>query len=157
MAENTISLSTIAPRPGSRKRPKRLGTGQGSGKGKTCGKGTKGQKCRSGVALAGFEGGRMPLIRLMPKRGFRNTAFRTEYQTVSLKRLSEIFKNQNDVDLDALRVHGLIKGRKSVKILGDGTLAKPLKIKAHAFSKSAKAGIEKAGGSSEIIGRKATG
>lgn len=153
MAENTISLSTIAPKPGSRKRPKRLGAGQGSGKGKTCGKGTKGQKSRSGIALGGFEGGRMPLYRLLPKRGFRNTAFRTEYQTISLERLSGVFKNQTDVDLDALRVHGLIKGRKPVKILGDGTLAKPLKIKAHAFSQSAQEKIKKAGGSSEIIGK----
>lgn len=152
MAEKKkISLTNLAPKPGSRQKSKRLGIGLGSGKGKTCGKGTKGQKCRSGVALCGFEGGRMPLLRMMPKRGFRNTAFRVDYQVVSLTRLSKVFKNQTEVDLDALRVHGLVKGRKPVKILGDGELSKPLKIKAHAFSKSAIEKIKKAGGSMETL------
>ena len=96
----------------------------------------------------------MPLYRLLPKRGFRNTAFRIEYQTISLERLSKVFQNQKNIELDVLRVHGLIKGRMPVKILGDGSLAKPLNIKAHAFSKSALEKIKKAGGSSEIIGKK---
>ena len=157
MADTNISLSRLAPKRGARKRKQRLGKGIGSGKGKTCGKGTKGQKCRSGVALAGFEGGRTPLVRMLPKRGFRNTQFRIVYQVVSLDSLSRVFKNQNEVDLDALRVHGLIKGRRRVKVLGSGELAKPLKVKAHAFSKSAKEKIEKAGGTVEVLGEAAAG
>ncbi|MFH2203629.1 MAG: 50S ribosomal protein L15 [Elusimicrobiota bacterium] len=157
MAETTISLSRLAAKPGSRHRKKRLGKGLGSGKGKTCGKGTKGQKSRSGIALSGFEGGQTPLIRRLPKRGFRNTQFRTIYQVVSLAKLSAVFKNQNEVDLEALKVHGLIKGRRQVKILGDGELAKPLKIKAHAFSKSAQEKIQQAGGTIEVIGKAAAG
>lgn len=148
----TISLSTLAPKYGSRKRRKRLGIGDGSGHGKTSTRGQKGQTSRSGDGkMVGFEGGQNPLLRRIPKRGFRNTAFRTEYQVVSLASLSRVFKNSSEVSLEALRVHGLVKGAAPVKILGDGALDKPLKVQAHAFSKSAQEKIQKAGGSAEIV------
>lgn len=155
MADQNVSLSSLSPKPGSRRRARRIGIGEGSGRGKTSGRGTKGQGSRSGDGkMVGFEGGQTPLLRRVPKRGFRNTAFRRHFQVVGLDDLARVFKNQVEVDLDALRVHGLIKGRLPVKVLGDGELAKPLKIAAHAFSKSAKAKIEKAGGTAETIGAK---
>jgi large subunit ribosomal protein L15 len=151
MAAKSVKLNELKPTAGSRRKRMRLGSGISAGRGKTCGKGTKGQKSRSGVAISGFEGGRTPLVRKLPKRGFRNTAFQTEYQVVCLDRLAKVFNNQTEVDLDALRVHGLVKGRLPVKILGDGELKKPLKIKAHAFSKSAQEKIKKAGGTAEVL------
>jgi large subunit ribosomal protein L15 len=148
----TITLSNIAPKHGSRKRGIRRGLGDGSGLGKTAGRGQKGQTSRSGDGkMVGFEGGQNPLLRRIPKRGFRNTAYRTEYQVVSLGSLARVFKNQSEVSLEALRVHGLVKGRAPVKVLGDGTLDKALKVQAHAFSKSATEKIQKAGGTAELV------
>ena len=152
----TITLSNIAPKHGSRKRGIRRGLGDGSGLGKTAGRGQKGQTSRSGDGkMVGFEGGQNPLLRRIPKRGFRNTAYRTEYQVVSLGSLARVFKNQSEVSLEALRVHGLVKGRSPVKILGDGTLDKALKVQAHAFSKSATEKIQKAGGTAELVAKAA--
>jgi large subunit ribosomal protein L15 len=152
----TITLSNIAPKHGSRKRGIRRGLGDGSGLGKTAGRGQKGQTSRSGDGkMVGFEGGQNPLLRRIPKRGFRNTAYRTEYQVVSLGSLARVFKNQSEVSLEALRVHGLVKGRAPVKVLGDGTLDKALKVQAHAFSKSATEKIQKAGGTAELVAKTA--
>ena len=151
-----ITLSNIAPKHGSRKRGIRRGLGDGSGLGKTAGRGQKGQTSRSGDGkMVGFEGGQNPLLRRIPKRGFRNTAFRESYQVVSLGSLARVFKNQSEVSLEALRVHGLVKGRQPVKVLGDGTLDKALKVQAHAFSKSAAEKISKAGGSAEVVAKAA--
>jgi large subunit ribosomal protein L15 len=128
--------------------------GLGSGHGKTATRGTKGQTSRSGDGkMIGFEGGQTPMLRRMPKRGFSNAMFATRYQIVDIGDLSRVFKNQTEVTLDAMRVHGLLKGADPVKILGDGELAKGLKIQAHAFSKSAQEKIKKAGGSAEIVER----
>lgn len=151
---NDIDLSKLKPQKGARQRAVRRGCGDGSGLGKTSGRGHKGQRARSGDGkLVGFEGGQNPLLRRIPKRGFRNTPFRTEYQVVDVGDLSRVFKNQTEVSLDALKMHGLIEGRAPVKILGDGELKKPLTVKAHAFSKSAQEKIQKAGGKAEVIAR----
>lgn len=156
MSEKIFHLSGLKPKTGARRRRKRVGCGDGSGHGKTSCRGMKGQGSRSGDGnMPGFEGGQIPLLRRIPKQGFRNTAFRTQYQIVSLESLTRVFKNQNEVDLDALRVHGLIKGRLPVKVLGDGELAKPMTVSVHAFSKSAREKITKAGGKTNVIpGRK---
>ena len=149
---STVTLSNIAPKHGSRKKGVRRGIGDGSGLGKTAGRGQKGQTSRSGDGkMIGFEGGQNPLLRRIPKRGFRNTAFRSEFQVVSLDAIARVFKNQSEVSLEALRVHGLVKGRAPVKVLGDGSLDKALKVQAHAFSKSAQEKIQKAGGSAEVV------
>lgn len=154
MSTQTVTLSNIAPKFGSRKRSKRLGIGDGSGHGKTSTRGQKGQTSRSGDGkMVGFEGGQNPLLRRIPKRGFRNTAFREAYQVVSLDAIARVFKNTAEVSLEALRVHGLVKGRAPVKVLGDGSLDKALKVQAHAFSKSALEKIQKAGGSAEVLAK----
>ena len=152
MTENQISLSTLKPKTGSRKSRMRVGCGHGSGKGRTCGKGQKGQTSRSGGGKGpNFSGGQVPLFMKMPKKGFNNTCYRTQFQVVSLEAIEKVFKNQNEVGLEALRVHGLVKGRLPVKVLGDGEIKKPLKVSAHAFSKSAEEKIKNAGGSCEIV------
>lgn len=150
----TIGLHNLAPRPGARKRSKRIGMGLGSGHGKTATRGTKGQTSRSGDGkMIGFEGGQTPQIRRIPKRGFRNTAFQTRYQIVDVGDLARVYKSQNEVSLESMRVHGLVKGRQPVKVLGDGKLERPLKVQAHAFSKSAEEKIKKAGGTAEKLAR----
>jgi len=152
MTERQVNLSSLYPAPGSRKRHKRLGCGHGSGHGKSCTRGSNGQRSRSGDGkMVGFEGGQMPLVRRLPKRGFRNTDFRTEYQVVHIDDLIRVFKNQSEVSLEALRLHGLIGAGDRVKVLGDGEISKPMKVQAHAFSKSAKEKIEKAGGKADIV------
>jgi large subunit ribosomal protein L15 len=142
-----MNLSNLKPRPGSRRRVKRLGCGESSGHGKTCGKGHKGQKARSGGSIRlGFEGGQMPLIRRIPKRGFNNAVFRTEYAVVNLGDLND-FADGATVDEAALLEAGLIrKPFHGVKILGSGTLKKKLTIVATKASESARTAIEKAGG-----------
>src|SRR5476651_1240601 len=141
-----IRLHNLRPRPGSRHRVKRLGCGESSGHGKTSGKGHKGQKARSGGSIRlGFEGGQMPLIRRLPKRGFNNAAFKTRYALVNLDSLS-IFDEGATVDEKSLREKGLIRGTfDGIKILGNGDLAKKLSITAHKVSASAREKIEKAG------------
>lgn len=152
MTQSGLTLSGLAPKFGSRKKKRRLGLGDGSGLGKTAGRGQKGQTSRSGDGkMVGFEGGQNPLLRRIPKRGFRNTAFRTAFQVVSLADVVRVFKNTAEVSLEALRVHGLVKGQAPVKVLGDGAVEKPIKIQAHAFSKSAQEKIQKAGGTVEVV------
>lgn len=152
MTQSSLTLSSLAPKFGSRKKKRRLGLGDGSGLGKTAGRGQKGQTSRSGDGkMVGFEGGQNPLLRRIPKRGFRNTAFRTAYQVISLADVARVFKNTAEVSLEALRVHGLVKGQAPVKVLGDGSVEKPIKIQAHAFSKSAQDKIQKAGGTVEVV------
>ena len=152
MTTKSFNLHTLEAHPGSRRRPLRLGMGEGSGTGQTATRGQKGQRSRSGDGkLVGFEGGQTPLLRRIPKRGFTNGAFKVTYQVVSLESLETVFKNKNEIGLDDLRVHRLVKGRKPVKILGDGELKRKLKVSAHAFSQSAKSKIEKAGGTAEVV------
>jgi large subunit ribosomal protein L15 len=143
-----MNLHTLKPRPGSKHRVKRLGCGESSGHGKTSGKGHKGQKARSGGSIRlGFEGGQMPLIRRVPKRGFNNTAFRTVYATVNVADLNR-FEDGVTVDEQVLRKAGLIRGTfDGIKILGTGELSKKLSIAADKVSAAAREKIEKAGGS----------
>ena len=143
-----MNLHTLKPRPGSKHRAKRLGCGESSGHGKTSGKGHKGQKARSGGSIRlGFEGGQMPLIRKMPKRGFSNEAFRTRYAIVNLADLEANFDSGATVDEAALKEAGLIRGQyDGVKILGIGELTKGLTVAAAKVSASAREKIEKAGG-----------
>ena len=147
----TNFLSDLKPSLGSRHRKRRLGKGHGSGKGKHCGKGDDGQRARSGDGkMNGFEGGQTPLLRRVPKRGFTNGKFRVEFQTVSVADIERVFKNKKDIDLSALKIHGLIKGRKPDKLLG-GEISSAHKVSAHAFSAGAKTSIEKAGGATDIV------
>src|SRR6267142_5298166 len=142
-----MHLHNLRPRPGSRHRVKRLGCGESSGHGKTSGKGHKGQKARSGGSIRlGFEGGQMPLIRRLPKRGFNNAAFHATYAIVNLSDLNE-FKAGTVVNEQLLRESKLVRGDVAgVKILGNGELKHALKIEADKVSESARAKIEKAGG-----------
>jgi len=142
-----MRLHNLRPRPGARHRVKRLGCGESSGHGKTSGKGHKGQKARSGGSIRlGFEGGQMPLIRRLPKRGFNNAAFHANYAIVNLSDLNE-FKAGTTVNEQLLRESKLVRGDfVGIKILGDGELKHALAIEADKVSESAKAKIEKAGG-----------
>jgi large subunit ribosomal protein L15 len=144
---NMIRLHNLRPRPGSRHRVKRLGCGESSGHGKTSGKGHKGQKARSGGSIRlGFEGGQMPLIRRLPKRGFNNAAFRKQYAIVNLDDLNE-FKSGTTVTEELLRESNLVRGRfVGIKILGGGELKHGLTVEADKVSAGAREKIEKAGG-----------
>jgi large subunit ribosomal protein L15 len=142
-----MRLHNLRPRPGSRHRVKRLGCGESSGHGKTSGKGHKGQKARSGGSIRlGFEGGQMPLIRRLPKRGFNNAAFHKTYAIVNLGDLND-FKAGTVVNEKLLRESQLIRGHVAgVKILGNGELKHALTIEADKISTSAREKIDKAGG-----------
>ena len=148
-----MRLGELSPAMGATTAKKRLGRGIGSGLGKTSGKGHKGQWARSGGGVRpGFEGGQMPLIRRVPKRGFNNH-FRKVYSIVNLSVL-EGFEANTVIDMDMLNEKGLIKvvkGSVGLKVLGNGTLTKALTVKAACFSASAKEAIEKAGGKVEQI------
>lgn len=143
-------LHDLSPAGGSHRERKRLGRGPGSGTGKTSGKGEKGQKARSGGGIRrGFEGGQMPLHRRIPKRGFTNIN-RVEYQVVNVSELSRV---EGDVTPQSLRAAGLISSmRKPVKVLGKGDIDTAKSVTVHAFSQSAKAKIEAAGGSISVPG-----
>ena len=146
-------MSTTIPRPGARHRRKRVGCGESSGHGKTSGKGHKGQKARSGGSIRlGFEGGQMPLIRRIPKRGFNNKDFATRYAPVNLDKL-EVFPDGSKVDEAGLRARGLVKGSwDGVKLLGGGKLKpKNLTLEVHAVSGSAKIALEAAGGKLTLV------
>ena len=147
-----MRLHDLKPRPGAKHRRKRLGQGESSGHGKTSGRGGKGQTARSGSSIRiGFEGGQMPLIRRMPKRGFNNARHTTRYMGVNLDSLNQ-FDNGAKVDVESLRKAGLANGPvKLIKILGDGELTKKLTVSAHAFSASAKTKIEAKGGACEVL------
>ncbi len=132
---------------------KRVGRGPGSGMGKTSTKGQKGQKSRSGVSIpAWFEGGQTPLYRRVPKRGFKNARFRTEFATINLSDLNNYFNDGDVVSPEVLKEKGIIKKQLcGVKVLGNGELEKKLTIKANRFSSSAVTKIESAGGKAEVI------
>jgi large subunit ribosomal protein L15 len=148
-----MRLHDLKPRPGARHRRKRLGHGESSGHGKTSGRGGKGQTARSGSSIRiGFEGGQMPLIRRIPKRGFNNARHSIRYIPVNLAALNR-FEDGARVDEAALRAVGLANGRGAgIKILGNGELKKKLTISAHAFSATARSRIQSAGGACEIVG-----
>ena len=145
-----IGLDNLSPPPGSRTKRKRVGRGHGSGHGKTSGRGHKGQKSRSGAAIpAWFEGGQMPLYRRVPKRGFKPLN-RREYQAVNLAAIAGM--DGSDIGPEELKAVGLISSlRKPVKILGVGAPGRAVKVRAHAFSASARGKIEAEGGSAELI------
>ncbi len=147
-----MELHNLHPAPGAKRPRKRVGRGPGSGTGKTAGRGHKGQKSRSGFSRRyGFEGGQMPLVRRIPKRGFTNI-FRVEFQVVNLRDLERVFSDGDTVSPEALVEKGLARGGKRlIKVLADGDLTKKLIVQAHKFSGSARAGIEKAGGSCEVV------
>src|SRR5271155_1161693 len=147
-----MRLHNLKPRPGAKHRTKRLGQGESSGHGKTSGRGGKGQTARSGSSIRiGFEGGQMPLIRRIPKRGFNNARFTTRYIAVNVGDLNQ-FEDGARVDETTLRSAGLANGRSDgVKILGTGDLTRKLALVVSAISASAKTKIEARGGSVEII------
>ncbi|RME70833.1 MAG: 50S ribosomal protein L15 [Chloroflexi bacterium] len=150
-----MQLHDLNPAPGSKKRRTRVGRGTASGKGKTCGRGMKGQGARSGGGKGPyFEGGQLPLVRRLPfRRGFTNI-HRVEYKPVNLSRLQELFGDSDvrEVTPEILVEAGVIKrSDKAVAILGNGELTVPLTVKAHRFSKSAQAKIEAAGGKVEVL------
>ncbi len=145
-----MKLHELSPAKGSRRARKRIGRGPGSGTGKTAGRGHKGQRSRSGFSRRrGFEGGQMPLVRRVPKRGFTNI-FRREYSVVNLSRLEGF---EGDVTPETLLAKGLVRKGQPVKILGSGAIDQALAVKAHKFSKTAREKIEAAGGSCEVLAR----
>jgi large subunit ribosomal protein L15 len=146
-----ISLESLRPAPGSRRKKWRVGRGPGSGNGKTAGAGNKGQLSRSGfVRQRGFEGGQMPLHRRVPKRGFSNYPFKKEYTVVNLDQMAGF---QGEVTPDSLMASGIIrKVADGVVLLGRGDAPAGLKVKVHRISKQARQKIEGAGGSVEILG-----
>ncbi len=152
-----MRLHNLQPRPGAKRPRKRVGHGESSGTGKTSGRGGKGQTARTGGSLRiGFEGGQMPLIRRIPKRGFNNRRFEVRYIPVNLTSLN-VFEDGARVDGDAMRAKGLANGPgDGIKVLGGGELKKKLTVCAHAFSASARQKIEALGGTCEVaVGRSA--
>ena len=151
-----MRLHNLKPRPGAKHRRKRLGQGESSGRGKTAGRGGKGQTARSGSSIRiGFEGGQMPLIRRIPKRGFNNPRFGTRYVAVNVGDLDQ-FENGARVDETALRAVGLANGPSDgIKILAGGEVTRKLTLVVSACSAAAKTKIEANGGTVEIVGAKA--
>ncbi len=148
-----MDLSKLKPAPGSTKKSKRIGRGEGSGLGGTSTRGHKGQKSRSGYSRkVGFEGGQMPLQRVVPKSGFKNIN-RVEYKAINLDVLQNLADKSNISVIDAATLvsAGFASKNDKIKILGGGSLSKKLDVKAHAFSKSAKEAIEKLEGTIEIL------
>ena len=157
-----MKLSELSDRPGARKTRRRIGRGIGSGKGKTGGRGGKGQTARSGVAIKGFEGGQMPLHRRLPKRGFTNV-FRKEYNEVNLGRVQQaIDAGKLDpaatIDVETLIKAGVLRrARAGVRLLGSGEIKAKVAITVAGASKSAVAAVEKAGGSVTVLKPAETG
>ena len=151
-----MKLSDIADNDGSRKKRMRVGRGIGSGKGKTAGRGGKGQTARSGVRIKGFEGGQMPIHRRLPKRGFNNI-FRVEFAEINLDRIQQavdfkLIDVKETVNAESLVKSGVIRRAKAgVRLLGRGELKSKLNIEVHGASKTAIAAVEKAGGSVKIL------
>lgn len=147
-----MKLHTIHPAEGATTTPKRVGRGIGSGLGKTSGKGHKGQNARSGGGVRpGFEGGQLPLFRRLPKRGFTNAKFKTEYAVINLSDLNK-FEDGAVVTPELLKEMGLVKQQlNGIKVLGNGKLEKKLVVKAHKFSNVAQEQIEKLGGKAEVL------
>jgi len=146
-----MKLNELSPNPGATKTRKRVGRGPGSGKGKTATRGMNGQKSRAGYSRRfGFEGGQMPYMRRVPKRGFHNP-FSKEYVPINLTMFA-LFENKDEITVTDLLERGIVKNIKDgVKILGNGEIDRAITVKAHKFSKSAKEKIEKAGGKCEVI------
>jgi len=143
-----MKLHDLSPAPGSTHSKKRVGRGKGSGLGKTAGKGHKGGQSRSGYSVRpGFEGGQMPLVRRVPKRGFHNE-FRVEYVVVNVSQLGDL---GGSVTPELLAERGLVHGGRPVKVLGNGEISAAVTVAAHKFSASARAKIEAAGGRCEEI------
>jgi large subunit ribosomal protein L15 len=155
-----MKLHEISSRPGARKSRKRIGRGIGSGKGKTGGRGGKGQTARSGVRIKGFEGGQMPLHRRLPKRGFKNTKFAHKLNEVNLGKLQEAIDAGSldagsKIDVAALVKAGILRREKDgVRLLGGGEIKAKVNVAVFGASKSAVAAVEKAGGSVEILAPK---
>jgi large subunit ribosomal protein L15 len=147
-----MRLDELKPAPGSHHRPKIVGRGIGSGHGAQSSRGMKGQRSRSGWGgMTGFEGGQIPMIRRIPKRGFRHTAFQIEYSIVNVGEFEKRFDAKATITPETLESAGLFKSGKRVKILGGGDLTKALTVRAHAFSASAQEKIKKAGGQFEVL------
>jgi large subunit ribosomal protein L15 len=148
-----MDISSVHKIPILRKKRWRVGRGESSGSGKTCGRGTKGQKSRSGASFKPyFEGGQMPLIRRIPKRGFSNIRFKRSFNIINVGLLNEVFEDGEVVDLEMLHQRGIVKrSLDGLKILGDGELKKRLLVRANKFSKSALQKIHDAGGSTELL------
>ncbi|MBU0637514.1 MAG: 50S ribosomal protein L15 [Planctomycetes bacterium] len=151
-----MMLDQITRQVGSHKRRKRVGRGESSGSGKTCGRGNKGCQSRSGGGTRPLhEGGQMPIFRRLPKRGFSNYNFRTEHEIINLGTLERCFNDGDNVDLELLQKLRLVHARKPlVKVLGTGALSKRITIAAHAFSAKARTAIEQAGGTAKLIERR---
>jgi len=148
-----MDIQSLSPAQNSRFSKKRLGRGIGSGIGKTSGKGHKGQNARSGGGVrVGFEGGQMPLVRKLPRRGFNNAVFAKEYTIVNIADLNK-FDDNAVVDVNSLKEKGIVNkvAKYGIKVLGNGKLEKALTVKADKFSESAKSKIEKAGGKTEEV------
>ena len=147
-----MRLHTLKNVKGAVHRKKRVGCGEGSGHGKTSGRGGKGQTARSGGSIRpGFEGGQMPLYRKLPHRGFNNYEFRTSYAVVNVGDLARLDAKVTEVNAEALATAGLIRpGVKLLKVLGDGEITRALKVTAQKFTGSAKAKLEKAGGAAIV-------
>lgn len=149
------TLHTLKPPKGARHKMKRVGRGVGSGKGKTSGRGMKGQMARRQPTRPGFEGGQNPIHRRVPKRGFVNN-FRVEYHAVNLRLIEGKFAKDEEVTLQSLLGKGLVPKRaKQIKLLGTGDITTAVKIRVHAASEAAKSKVEAVGGSVEIIGDEA--
>ena len=141
-----MRLNDLYPFPEERKGRKRVGRGAGSGLGGTSGKGHKGQNARAGGGVRpGFEGGQMPLMRRLPKRGFKNYLFKVTYEVINLDRLLAAFPDQKEITLEDIYSRGLVKSA-LVKILGEGEVTRPVSIEAFRFSQSAREKILAAGG-----------
>ncbi len=157
-----MKLTDIADNAGSRKKRMRIGRGIGSGKGKTGGRGGKGQTARSGVRIKGFEGGQMPLHRRLPKRGFNNI-FRLDFAEINLDRLQQAIDDgrldaAKTIDAAALVAAGVLRrAGDGVRLLGRGELTAKITLEVHGASKTAAAAVEKAGGSIKILAREAAG
>jgi large subunit ribosomal protein L15 len=155
----TIKINELSDNPGARKGRMRVGRGIGSGKGKTAGRGQKGQKSRSGVAVKGFEGGQMPLHMRLPKRGFNNI-FAKDYAEVNLGAVQKLIDAgkidaKTLLDHDALKAAGLARGGKDgVRLLGKGEFKAKASFKVAGVSKGAREAVEKAGGSIEVLEKK---
>ena len=147
-----MRLHQLSNTQGATHRRKRLGQGEGSGRGKTCGRGHGGTKSRSGGSIPlGFEGGQIPLYRKLPRRGFNNAQFTKRYEVVNVGDLSKL-GHETDATPENLANAGLLRaGAKAIKILGSGEVEKAYKVSAHKFSATAKAKIEKAGGQAVLL------
>jgi large subunit ribosomal protein L15 len=147
-----MRIDELKPAPGSKHRPKIVGRGIGSGHGAQSTRGMKGQRSRSGWGgMTGFEGGQIPMIRRIPKRGFRNTAFRTFYTIINVGDFDKRFEGQTAISPSALQLKGLINKGERLKVLGNGELTGSFKVQAHAFSASAQEKIKKVGGQVEVL------